>query len=93
MLVAGTASDLTRQLWPSVTVLVDAEDPEMLDRCATFPFVRSYERNGSAMVELDDRERVADLVDTLVAQGVRLLRVEPRTPTLEELYFTVRRRR
>jgi ABC-type multidrug transport system ATPase subunit len=93
VLVAGAASDLTRQLWPSVTVLVDAEDPEMLDRCATLPFVRSYERNGSAMVELDDRERVADLVDTLVAQGVRLLRVEPRTPTLEELYFTVRRRR
>jgi hypothetical protein len=65
----------------------------MLDRCAALPFVRSYERNGSALVELDDRERVADLVDTLVADGVRLLRVEPRTPTLEELYFTVRRRR
>lgn len=93
VLVAGTASELTHQLWPSITVLVDAEVPEMLDRCAAFPFVRSYERNGSAMVELDDRERVADLVDTLVAQGVRLLRVEPRTPTLEELYFTVRRRR
>jgi ABC-2 type transport system ATP-binding protein len=91
-LVAGTAGDLTRELWPSVTVVVDAEDPSMLDRCAALPFVRSYERNGSALVELDDRERVADLVDTLVADGVRLLRVEPRTPTLEELYFTVRRR-
>jgi ABC-2 type transport system ATP-binding protein len=91
-LVAGTARDLTRELWPSITVLVDAEHPEMLDRCATFPFVRSYERNGSAVVELEDREHVADLVDTLVAGGVRLLRVEPRTPTLEELYFTVRKR-
>ena len=91
-LVAGTARDLTRELWPSITVLVDAEHPEMLDRCATFPFVRSYERNGSAVVELADREHVADLVDTLVAGGVRLLRVEPRTPTLEELYFTVRTR-
>ena len=65
----------------------------MLDRAATLPFVRSYERNGAAVVELDDRTRVADLVDALVADGVRLLRVEPRTPTLEELYFTVRRRR
>ncbi len=64
-LVAGTARDLTHELWPSITVLVDAEDPEMLDRCAAFPFVRSYERNGSAMIELDDREHVADLVDTL----------------------------
>ena len=68
VLVAGTADDLTRRYWPSVTVLVDAEDPAMLDRAAAFPFVRSYERNGSAMVELDDRERVADLVDTLVAR-------------------------
>ena len=44
------------------------------------------------MIELDNRDRIADLVDALVADGVRLLRVEPRTPTLEELYFTVRRR-
>jgi ABC-2 type transport system ATP-binding protein len=93
VLVAGTAGDLTRELWPSITVIIDAEDPSMLDRAAKFPFVRSYSRNGSAMIEIDDRERVADLVETLVADGVRLLRVEPRTPTLEELYFTVRERR
>jgi hypothetical protein len=62
----------------------------MLDRAAMLPFVRSYSRNGAAVVELDDHARVADLVDALVAEGVRLLRVEPRTPTLEELYFTVR---
>ena len=91
VLVAGTASPSSpSSYWPSVTVLIDAEDPEMLDRAATLPFVRSYERNGAAIVELDDRDRVADLVDALVADGVRLLRVEPRTPTLEELfYFTV----
>jgi ABC-2 type transport system ATP-binding protein len=89
-LVAGSASELTRRLWPSVTVVIDAEVPQMLDRCAELPFVRSYQRNGAALVELDDREHVADLVDALVAGGVRLLRVEPRTPTLEELYFTVR---
>jgi ABC-2 type transport system ATP-binding protein len=89
-LVAGSASELTRRLWPSVTVVIDAEVPQMLDRCAGLPFVRSYQRNGAALVELDDREHVADLVDALVAGGVRLLRVEPRSPTLEELYFTVR---
>ena len=91
-LVAGTARELTRRLWPSVTVVIDAEVPQMLDRFAGLPFVRSYQRNGAALVELDDREHVADLVDALVAGGVRLLRVEPRTPTLEELYFTVRAR-
>jgi ABC-2 type transport system ATP-binding protein len=89
-LVAGSAAELTRRFLPAVTVVVDAEDNAMLDRAAMLPFVRSYSRNGAATVELDDRARVADLVDALVAAGVRLLRVEPRTPTLEELYFTVR---
>ena len=93
VLVAGTPAELTHRYWPSITVLIDAEDNAMLDRAAGLPFVRSYERNGAAVVELDDRNRIADLVDALVADGVRLLRVEPRTPTLEELYFTVRRRR
>jgi len=41
VLVAGSAGELTRELWPSVTVLLDAEDPETLDRAAAFPFVRS----------------------------------------------------
>ena len=91
-LVTGNVADLTRRYWPSVTVLIDAENPSLLDRAATLPFVRSYTRNGAAIVELDDSERVADLVDALVAQGVRLLRVEPRTPSLEELYFAVRDR-
>jgi ABC-type multidrug transport system ATPase subunit len=92
-LVAGSADELTHRYWPSITVVIDAEDNAMLDRAAALPFVRSYERNGAAVVELDDRDRIADLVDALVADGVRLLRVEPRTPTLEELYFTVRKRR
>jgi ABC-type multidrug transport system ATPase subunit len=89
-LVAGSAAELTRRYLPAVTVVVDAEDNAMLDRAAALPFVRAYSRNGAAVVELDDAARVADLVDALVADGVRLLRVEPRTPTLEELYFTVR---
>ena len=32
-----------------------------------------------------------DLVTALVAAGARLRRVEPQTPTLEQLYFTIRR--
>ena len=37
VLVAGTARRPHPPLWPSVTVLVDAEDPTMLDRCADAP--------------------------------------------------------
>jgi len=91
-LVSGSPRDLAQRFWPSVTVVVDAEDPAGLDHAASLPFVRSYSRNGSAVVELDREDRVADLVDALVAGGVRLRRVEPRVPTLEELYFAVRER-
>ena len=55
------------------------------------PGVVSYERVNSAVVGLDDANRIPDIVAALVDIGVRLTKVEPRTPTLEELYFAVRR--
>jgi hypothetical protein len=48
-------------------------------------------RPGVVQVQLDDPARIPDLVDRLVAEGVRLNRVEPHEPTLEDLYFAVRR--
>ena len=36
---------------------------------------------------------VPDLVNALVAQGARIARVDPHIPTLEDLYFTVRKQR
>jgi hypothetical protein len=72
-------------------VLLAADDPALLDAASTLPYVRGYERNGVAMVDLDDDTNVPDLVDALVAAGARLTRVEPRTPTLEELYFRIRK--
>jgi len=36
---------------------------------------------------------VPDLIAALTAAGVRLTRVEPHLPTLEDLYFAVRGRR
>ncbi len=43
-------------------------------------------------VTLADEGALADLVASLVADGVRLTRVEPRIPSLEDLYFAIRRR-
>src|SRR5207249_4407091 len=56
--------------------------------------VLSYDRpaHQPATVQLDDMARVPDLVATLTLDGVRLTRVEPHTPTLEDLYFAVRGR-
>ncbi len=42
------------------------------------------------MVTVDDLASVPDLVEALAASGVRLTKVTPHEPTLEELYFAVR---
>jgi ABC-2 type transport system ATP-binding protein len=91
-LVAGSPAELTERFWPASRVLVDADDPAILDAARSLPFVRAYERNGVATVELADAQDVPDLVDALVAAGARLRRVEPQQPTLEQLYFAIRER-
>jgi ABC-type multidrug transport system ATPase subunit len=93
-LVSGTPNELTERYWPGAVVRLDAEEPDMLDRLASAEGVRAYDRaDGSpAMVQLDDMARVPDLVHTLALDGVRLTRVEPHSPTLEDLYFAVRGR-
>jgi ABC-2 type transport system ATP-binding protein len=90
-MISGAPHELTRQFWPSPRVLVDADDPAVLDTAQALPFVRSYQRNGVATVELEHETDVPDLVDALVASGARLTRVEPQAPTLEQLYFAIRR--
>jgi len=89
-LVSGSPAQLTQRYWPAARVLVDAENPAVLDGARELSFVRSYGRNGTATVELTDPSRVPDLVDALVGAGARLRRVEPQTPSLEQLYFAIR---
>jgi ABC-2 type transport system ATP-binding protein len=89
-LVAGSPAALTEQYWEHTTVLLDATERTELDRIAVLEYVRSYQRNGAAIVELESLSQVADLVDDLVRSGVRLVRVEPRSPSLEQLYFAIR---
>jgi ABC-2 type transport system ATP-binding protein len=92
-LVSGSPEELVARYWPHPTVAVDAENREALDAAAGAPGVLGYERNGAgAVVTVDDLSRVPDLVAGLVAVGARLRRVTPHEPTLEELYFAVRRR-
>jgi ABC-2 type transport system ATP-binding protein len=90
-LIAGTPHDLTQRFWPGVVVKVDAEDRDALDRLEHLEGVTAYERNGVATVQLDDLSRVPELVFALTAAGVRVTRVEPHLPTLEDLYFAVRK--
>jgi ABC-2 type transport system ATP-binding protein len=91
-LVSGSPEELAQRFWPGTRVVLDAEDPSTLDRAAHLPFVRDYSRNGVATVDLATPDSVADLVDALVHAGARLTRVEPLTPSLEQLYFAIRSR-
>jgi ABC-2 type transport system ATP-binding protein len=91
-LVAGSPAELTHRFWPAARVVVDADDPAILDDARNLPFVRAYERNGVATIELDTEGNVPDLVDALVTAGARLRRVEPQQPSLEQLYFAIRKR-
>jgi ABC-2 type transport system ATP-binding protein len=92
-LLAGDPAELTRRFWPGFTVRFDAEDRAALDGLAEREGVERFRRNGFVEVQLDDLARVPDIVHELSGAGVRLTRVEPHVPTLEDLYFEVRRRR
>jgi len=96
--VSGPPADLVRQLFPVPEVLLDAVDPIALQRVlegADGPRLDGVgavkEARDGLMVILDDPGRVPGLVAQLVDAGIRLTRVEPHRPTLEELYLAVRR--
>jgi ABC-2 type transport system ATP-binding protein len=91
-LISGTPDELTRRFWPHPVVHLAAEDGRLLDRIAAWPGVAAYRRDpAGARLELDSLSRLPDIVASLVADGARLTRVEPHVPTLEDLYFTIRR--
>ena len=90
-IVSGTPTELAERYWPAAVVVLDAEDRDALSIVQDLDGVTGYERNGHAVVQLDAMARVPDIVAALSAKGVRLTRVEPRIPTLEDLYFAARR--
>jgi ABC-2 type transport system ATP-binding protein len=91
-LVSGSPTELIGRYWPTTTVLLAAEDPATLHHVEGLDGVLSVEMNGGPVnVSLDDVGRIPDLIAALSARGVRLTRVIPHEPSLEELYFTVRR--
>jgi ABC-2 type transport system ATP-binding protein len=91
-LVSGAPDELVKRYWPMASVLIDAEDRAALEQLQGLSGVLSVDRNGGpATVSVDDLARVPDLVAALTTRGVRVTRVVPHEPSLEELYFTVRK--
>ena len=72
-------------------MVFDAENRSSLDSIAGRPGVVAASWNGALHVKLNDLDALPDLVAAMVADGVRLTRVEPQLPTLEHLYFEVQR--
>ncbi len=90
-MMQGPPSQLARRYWPDAMVVLDAEDRAMLTEAKAFDGVTRFVENGHAEIQLDDLTKLPDLIAHLTAKGVRLTRVEPKVPTLEELYFRARR--
>lgn len=97
-LVQGTPEELIRRYWPHQVVRFESLDPGGLELLRDMPGVLAYSRDGSvdstaAVVQVDAVERIPTLIDELRERGVRVVRVDPHRPTLEELYFAVRAER
>ena len=94
--MAGPPEELMRRFWPHPMVVFRAEVGASLDRLRLMPgvvgFARTPGRDDEAEVQLDDLARVPGLVASLAAVGVRLTKVSPHEPSLEELYLRVRHR-
>jgi ABC-2 type transport system ATP-binding protein len=92
-LVQGPPDELVRRYWPEQTVLISAEDPEVLRRLTGESGVHDVRLDGAgpATVVVDDLARIPDLVLALARTGARVTRVEAERHSLEDLYFAVRR--
>ena len=93
-LLWGEPTDLARQFWPTPSVRITAESGSELDHLADRSDVVDYARNDhTATVNVDSLDLVPGLISSLVERRVRLTGVVPFTPTLEDLYFAVRKDR
>lgn len=92
-LISGTPADLTQRFWPGSVVRIDAESRSSLERLRKAEGVMTFTIRNDGMVELqlDHEGRIPDIVLALARDGVRITRVEPHRPNLEDLYFAVRK--
>ena len=91
-LISGRPDDLAARLWPSPEVQITSTDESGLDQLREGPGIIGFERVGEvASVRLDAVERIPELVALLTERRVPVTGVIPFTPTLEDLYFAVRR--
>jgi ABC-2 type transport system ATP-binding protein len=88
---SGSPESLARSYMENPIVTIDAEDRDSVDFLDQLDGVLSVEGPGARRVSVDSTDRIPDIVIEMVKRGVRPTRVEPLTPTLEDLYFEMQR--
>ncbi len=91
-LLSGSQHELISRYWTRPAVTVEALDGITVDTLAALGFAATAGDRG-LRVEVDSAEEIADLNAALVSAGVRVTRLDPEKPSLEDLYFRVRRDR
>ncbi len=91
-LIAGKPEQLADRYWPDTEVVFSATDGSKLDILAETVGVKRYSRSeDAAFVIVSDPANIPDLVTTVVRAGAELTAVRPFEPSLEDLYFAIRR--
>ncbi len=86
----GSPGELIGRYWKRLEVRLEAEDPDAL-LAAVADMQPRMDELRAVTVALVDSSEIPSLIGHLVDGGVRLTRVEPVTPTLERLYFAMRK--
>lgn len=86
----GSPRDLVSRYWQRLEVRLQAEDHVAL-LAAVRDMSPKVDEVDAVTVVLRDSSEIPELIGRLVASGVPLTRVEPVTPTLERLYFAMRK--
>ncbi len=93
LVALGTPSELARRLGRSQRLEIEVAPegvPAALDVLqSTLAVTDPVQENGTLTIVGIEREAVADLVAALAAAGVRIYRVTPQEPSLEDVYFAL----
>lgn len=91
-LESGKPSDLAERYWPDRDVRFESPIPESLDALKDHEDVRAFQRDGqTATVGVDDFTVIPGLVSYLASRNVPIQSVMAVEPSLEDLYFAIRR--
>jgi len=91
-LLAGHPDSLAERFWPRARVEITSSNGAALDGLRNQAGVIDYQRHDlTAVIQLDSQDRVTTLVTELVRVGADVRSVVPYRPSLEDLYFAIRR--